>query len=399
LSNDHACSNRRRGVFTLALLATLAACSSYLPEDGPRRDVVLRGAAVEVGATDKATGLPYVLVRVNATVLSQLVSEDTTPSFSTAFTQVGPRGGGIGVGDLVGVTIFESGAGGLFIPAEPGTRNSNAINLPNQQVDNGGNITVPYAGDVHVAGMTAQGVARTIEARLSGRALDPQAIVSVTERRANAVSVTGDLNASAHFSIDPGGERLLGALSRAGGPKFPAYETNVTINRHGVSETALLSDITRTPSQNVQLQPGDAIYVQHAPRYFLALGALGPGQYLGLINRRLNFDDSRLSLADAMARVGGLEDDRANARAVFVYRFEHRDRLAALGGTLPPSSADVIPTIYLVDLVDPAGYFLANRFQMRNEDLIFVSNAPETDLTKFLNVVLPIAYSTYNFRH
>ncbi len=327
------------------------------------------------------------------------MSEDTTPSFSTAFTQVGPRGGGIGVGDLVGVTIFESGAGGLFIPAEPGTRNSNAINLPNQQVDNGGNITVPYAGDVHVAGMTAQGVARTIEARLSGRALDPQAIVSVTERRSNAVSVTGDLNASAHFSIDPGGERLLGALSRAGGPKFPAYETNVTINRHGVSETALMSDITRTPSQNVQLQPGDAIYVQHAPRYFLALGALGPGQYLGLINRRLNFDDSRLTLADAMARVGGLQDDRANARGVFVYRFERRDRLAALGGTLPTTNADVIPTIYVVDLIDPAGYFLANRFQMRNEDLIFVSNAPETELTKFLNVVLPIAYSTYNFRH
>jgi polysaccharide export outer membrane protein len=145
------------------------------------------------------------------------------------------------------------------------------------------------------------------------------------------------------------------------------------------------------------LHPGDSIYVSHTPRYYLALGALGPGAYLGLINRRLTFDDTRITLADALAKVGGLEDDRANTRAVFLYRTEDRATLAKLG-SVPDTMPEKMPTIYVLDLSEAAGYFYAQRMMMRNEDLLFVSNAPATDLTKFLNLVVPIAQSFYNFR-
>ena len=280
---------RRSLVFTTL---SLAGCGSgaFLPQSGPPRDSVVDGASILVGDVGKQQKLPYALVRVSSPVLSDLENVDKPASFSQMMVQAAKiPNSAIGVGDFVAITVFEAGAGGLFIPSEPGTRSGNFINLPTQQVDASGSITVPFAGTVKVAGMSPQAVSKTLVSRLGDRALEPQVVVTITERRANAVSVTGDVNTSARFVLDPGGERLLGALARAGGPKFPPYESVVTLQRGGTSERSLVSDIIRDPAQNIPLAGNDTILVSHEPRYFLALGALGPGQYLGLVNRRLAF--------------------------------------------------------------------------------------------------------------
>ena len=361
---------------------------------------VLSGATLRTGQAGPDASLAYALVKVDADVLRRLRSEDTTVAFSPTLMRASARttSNGIGVGDFVGVTIFEAGAGGLFVPAEPGTRSGNYVQLPPQQVDSGGSIMVPFAGSVRAAGRSPQAVARDIQSRLADRALEPQAIVTVTERRSDSVNVTGDVTTSTHFSLEPGGERLAGAVARAGGPKYAPYESLVTLQRGSTTSKAYLSEVMRDPAQNIPLVPGDTLYVSRVQRYYLALGAVGPGQYLGLVNRRLPFEDSRLSMAAAIAKVGGLSDDRANARAVFLYRFEPRDALTAIGVAVTADTPARVPTVYYVDLIDPAGYFYANQFAMRDEDLIFVSNAPSTDVSKFLALILPLAYSAANFR-
>jgi len=378
----------QRTCLALLLLATsLTGCDAYLSQSGPRRSAVI-GQAATTAPGEAAGKLKYALVSLDAGVVSQLGADDPVPRFSADVTGQAASPGTLGVGDSVAVTIFEAGAGGLFIPSEPGMRSGNYVNLPVQQIDSSGEITVPFAGSIHAAGQTPALVEHEIDSRLSGRALEPQAVVTVTERRAGAISVTGEVGNAARFSLEPGGETVLGAIARAGGPRFPAYETTVTLQRGGRTERALLSVIMVDPSQNVALQPGDGIYLAHTPRYFLAFGATGPGQSIGLVNRRFTFDDVHLSLADALAKAGGLEDDRANAQAIFVYRF------------VAPGQEETAPTptIYMLDLTNPAGYFYANNFRVHNEDTLFVSNSPSTDLSKFLNLVLPAAYSTSNFK-
>jgi polysaccharide export outer membrane protein len=359
---------------------------------------VVDGASIRVGSTGEQQKLRYALVRVSTEVLGRLAATDTPPKLPASFVDGGVGGSAIGVGDILGITIFERGAGGLFIPSEPGTRSGNFVALPPQQVDAAGTIIVPFAGAVHVAGMSPQAVARALQNRLADRALDPQVVVTINERRADAVSVTGDVNTSSHFALDPGGERLLGAIARAGGPKYPPYESVVTLQRGGATGRTLISEILHDPRQNVMLKSGDTVIVSREQRYFLALGALGPGQYLGLVNRRLAFEDTRLSLADAIAKVGGLSDDRANSRAVFIYRYEPQAVVASLATTGTEDLPATVPTIYYLDLAEAAGYFYASTFVMRNEDIIYVSNAPSTDLAKFLALVLPLAYSSANFR-
>ncbi len=327
----------------------------------------------------------FALVYLNADTQSHLDSADVPPRFSTALTRAAPRAVLVGVGDVLSITVFESGSGGLFIPLEAGVRAGNFVQIPSQQVEQSGAIEVPYAGSVPAAGRTLTAIQNDIQSRLAGRALDPKVVVSIVERHANEISVLGDVTLATRFSMDASGERVLGAIARGEGPKFPSFETLVTVQRGHHAETALLSEIAKDPSQNIRLAAGDVVYVSHEPRYFLGLGATGTTSTLAQLNRRFAFGDYDITLSDGLALAGGLQDDRATPRGVFLYRRESRATLERLGLVVPPGLPEPIPTVYTVNLLDPAGFFLTSSFWMRNHDTIYVSNAPITDLTKILN--------------
>ncbi len=332
----------------------------------------------------------YALVAVDSAIATRLGRKEDGPRFSLAATGVAQASIGVGIGDALQVTIFETGSGGLFIPADAGSRPGNFVQLPAQQVGQDECISVPFAGLIHAAGRTTTDIQREIERKLAGRALEPQVVVTFAERHANGISVLGDVNSALRFSMDAGGERLLGAVARAGGSRFADYESVVRLQRGGSVLTALLSSIAAEPLQNLLLQPGDVVYVSHQPRYFLAVGATGQTTTLSQLDRRFPFGDSRLTLADALAKAGGLQDDRANARAVFLYRTETKSALEAMGIDVASSLPAAVPTIYAIDLTDPGGFFLSNRIDMHNGDTIYVSNAPITDVQKVVNLFLPL---------
>jgi polysaccharide export outer membrane protein len=328
-------------------------------------------------------------VPLSPSLVRRLEAEQRPPVFTGRVLDAKPAEIRVGVGDILTVTIFESQAGGLFIPQEAGSRPGNFVQLPPQQVDRAGNISVPFGGTVRAAGRTPADVQQAIQQRLAGRALDPQVVVSLTERRSNYVSVLGDVASSQRFALDPQGDRLLSALARAGGPRYPGYESMVAVQRDTEVQRALLSEVELDPRQNIALQPGDVVLVTREPRYFTSLGAMGQNTAVSQINRRFSFDDTRLSMADALGRVGGLTDDRANPEAVFLFRLESAQTLRNAGvTTLGPSDVPV-PTVYVANFLEPGTFFLASGFPMRNADILYTSNAPATELAKFLNVVLP----------
>jgi polysaccharide export outer membrane protein len=385
----------------LAVLS-LGACTSFVPSDGPREYQVTGGASVVAGDPGTAAHprLPYVLVNLDPDNVLKLASEppDAGLGFAGNALSAGAADVRIGVGDIVSATVFEAQAGGLFIPQEPGTHTGNFVAFPPQQINSDGIFMVPYGGAIRSVGMTPAQLERAIAASIASRALEPQVIVTVQERRSHEVNVTGDVNASTRFGIDPGGERLLGAISRAGGPKFPTYESMVTLQRGGQTEQASLADIVANPRENIELQQGDTVIVTHQPRYFLAMGAVGQLASITQLNQRFPFEDAKLTLADAIARAGGLADAQANPTAVFLFRNEHTALLRSMGVQLPPDAGPDMPTVYRADFTNASTLFLAREFPMRNNDMIFVSNAPLTDYAKFLSIILPFAQSGANFR-
>jgi polysaccharide export outer membrane protein len=385
----------RRSAVLLSL--SLAGCA-IIPSSGPTRGMITGASQIIVQNDQHGARVGFALVYLNAETQSRLVSADVPPRFSTALTHAAPRAVLVGVGDVLSITVFESGSGGLFIPLEAGVRAGNFVQIPSQQVEQSGTIEVPYAGSVPAAGRTLTAIQNDIEQRLAGRALEPKVVVSIVERHANEISVLGDVTLATRFSMDASGERVLGAIARGEGPKFPSFETLVTVQRGHRAETALLSEIAKDPTQNIRLAAGDVVYVSHEPRYFLGIGATGATSTLAQLNRRFAFGDYDITLADGLALAGGLEDDRATPRGVFLYRRETRATLEHLGLVVPPDLPDPVPTIYTVNLLDPAGFFLTSSFWMRNHDTIYVSNAPITDWTKILNFLESAAITGSNAR-
>ena len=329
----------------------------------------------------------YALVPMSTALARELINDDRLAAFTEDVVNEGPAHVTIGVGDILNISIFEANSGGLFIPADAGSRPGNFVALPNEQVDASGTINVPYAGTLRAAGLTPQELQTAIERKLANRALEPQVVVTLFDRRSGAINVLGDVNNGVRFTIDPGGERILGALARSGGVKSSAFEETVTLVRAGRSWSAQLAGIAANPSQNIQLRAGDTVYVLHEPRYFLVFGATGNASSLNTVNRRVAFTDKRLTIADGLATAGGLDDATANPSSVFLYRLLPKQTLINLGVAVKPNQPDLVPTILDINLRDPSGFFISNSFPLHAEDIMYVANAPAVDLQKFISVL------------
>jgi polysaccharide export outer membrane protein len=335
--------------------------------------------------------IDYALVDISKTVLQFAANVGPGSFFSTFGKRRGPapiiR---VGIGDVVQVSIFEAAAGGLFIPAEAGIRPGNFVTLPPQEVDSSGAINIPYAGSIQANGRSLPEIQRDIESKLSRRAIEPQVVVTFTERNASDVAVVGDvINGANKFRIRLGGERVLDMISRAGGIRFPGHEAFVSLQRNKQSAVIYFPTLVRDPAENIFVAPGDTVYVFREQQKFVALGAIGSaGQTSGLTGQ-FPFDQEKLSLSEAVAKAGGLQDLRANPGQVFLYRIEYRDALEKMGvklGKFPPDQK-LVPTVYRANFRDPSSFFYAQGFQMRHKDIIYVSNADAVEVVKFLAYV------------
>ena len=210
-----------KGVAGLVLILALAACSGMGPQ----------GLDVQYGTTNPE-GQPYVLVRVTPAVTKVLAKR--APRLVGEFRdQRRPVDLRFGIGDTISVTIFEANSGGLFIPSEAGVRPGNFITIPNQSVDNEGNISVPYAGNVRAAGRTKIQLQNSIVEALKNRAIEPQVVVSTVLQQTSLVTLVGDVRSPGRLPAYAAGERILDTIARAGGTIAPGEDEWVMLERGG----------------------------------------------------------------------------------------------------------------------------------------------------------------------
>jgi polysaccharide export outer membrane protein len=195
------------------------------------------------------------------------------------------------------------------------------------------------------------------------------------------ISVLGDVNAPARFPASHAGERILDAITRAGGPRSQGFDSWVLVERSGRRETVPFGALIYEPANNIYAQPNDTIYLYREPQTFVAFGAFGTG--VGT-QGQYAFDAWRISLAEAVAKASGLNQAFADPASVFLYRGETREVAKALGIDYSRFNGPIVPVVYSVNFRDPSTYFLATTFQMRNKDVLYVSNATSVEVAKVL---------------
>jgi polysaccharide export outer membrane protein len=375
----------RRIFLVMALsidLLALTGCAGFLPGIGPSRRQIEHVTPPPIAAAIQ-------VIDIDDSISRQLLAQRRSRMFSETLGNRHISSRTVGSGDVLEVTVWEASPATLFgfapAGANPAILTSRATTLPEQVVDDDGFIFVPFGGRIAAAGKTLQVIEAEIVSRLAQKANQPEVLVRMTHNLSSNVTVVGEVNASTRVPLVPGNERLLDALAAAAGVRQPVNKMTIQVTRASNVYSLPLETIIRDPEQNVPLQPGDVVTALFQPYSFTALGATGK-------NEEVNFETQGITLAQALARSGGLIDSRSNARGVFIFRFEPKNALSWPREPTLTTAEGLVPAVFRVDLTDPRSFFFIQSFPIENRDILYVSNAPINEVQKFLNVLFTVAY-------
>ena len=370
----------------LLTLAALAGCTT-LSNVGPST-AALQDSAGQPGPG----GSTIQVVNVDDAVARRLVAQSRQRLFSEVLASAAPATTSsiVGMGDTIEITIWEAPpatlfSSGLSADMRGNTSGSRAVTLPEQTVDRDGFVYVPFAGRIPAAGRSTTDLETEIAKRLKGKANQPEAMVRRLRNGSSTVTVVGEVANSLRMPLTPTGEKLLDAIAAAGGVRQPVNKMTVQVTRGTAYYAMPLQTVIRDPRQNVALQAGDVITAISQSLSFTALGSTNK-------NEEVAFEAQGITLAQALARSGGLNDARSDARGVFVFRFEPKAALDWPTQPVATTPDGLVPVVYSINLRDPASFFTMQSFDIRDKDVLYVSNAPAAELQKFLNLVFSVAY-------
>ncbi len=279
----------------------------------------------------------------------------------------------IGPGDVLDIQIYEAGvtlfAGSASRAGAAGGVNgyagaAQAERLPPARVDDGGLIRLPYVGAVRAGGRTPGELEAAIRGALKGMSQNPQVIVSFDQQIANSVIVGGEVGRPGRLVLTSAHETLSDAIALAGGWRGEAKDLAVKLSREGGREDLRLSDVIDGAARDVAVAPGDRIELLRAPWSFAVMGAAGRVEQIA-------FPAARMSLAEAVAMAGGAHPQAGDAKAIFVFRYDEAG--AAM--------------VYHLDMMRGGSFFLAQRFAMRDKDVLYVGNAAANQPGKLVQLI------------
>ncbi|MFZ7093237.1 polysaccharide biosynthesis/export family protein [Primorskyibacter sp. 2E233] len=354
----HSPSRWAKSVALLAAVSVLASCG--LPRVGPNKREIFSGSVQQEGDA--------FIVAVNDRV-TRTTAVVPALGFSEAFKNADTLGSDtIRPGDTLGLTIWENVDDGLLSGAA-----ANSTILEEVQVDGAGFIFVPYAGRIKAAGNTPERVRQIITSKLEDQTPDPQVQVRRAAGDGSTVSLVGAVGGQGVFAIERPTRTLSTMLARAGGITIQPEIAQVKVLRGNKTETIWFQDLYKHPEFDIALRGGDRILVEEDSRAFTALGATGA-------QARVPFETQTLSAVEAIAQVGGLLSSSADPTGVFVFRNEPAEIANQVLGRNDLIGAQRL--VYVLDLTQPNGMFMARDFVIRDQDTIYVTEAPFTQWNK-----------------
>jgi len=355
----------RGAKFVALALITGMVASCGLPRSGPTKGEIFAGSVQRQGDA--------FVVSVNDRV-TRYTSVVPALGFSEGFLNAGVVGSDtIRPGDTLGLRIWENVETGLLSGTEAG-----ATVLEEVQVDGSGFIFVPYAGRIRAAGNTTEAIRRLITERLAEQTPDPQVLVTRVAGDGATVSLIGGVGGQGVYPIERPTRTLTAMLAAAGGVTIEPEIAQLTVTRGNQQGRVWLQDLYENPSLDVALRAGDRILVEADTRSFTALGATGA-------QNKVPFDTQSISAIEAIARVGGLNPNLADPTGVFVFRNEPAEIANQLLGRDDLIGAQRL--VYVLDLTEPNGMFLARDFAIRDGDTVYVTEAPYTQFSKVISAL------------
>lgn len=341
----------------------LGACST-LPSSGPT------GREIESSALDPQAaelGIKIIPVDSMADVPPTAAAiELELPEYEPPATDL------VGAGDVLSITIFEagvslfSGDGGATVGGGAFDPSVRAQTLPPRRVDDNGMIEVPYVGRLRVLGNTVNEVQEQIRLGLQGLSQDPQVLVSLSEVIGNSVIMSGEIMQPGRLVLETNRETLGDVVALAGGYRGEAKDLALIVERGQNMARLRLSDVLSGSYSGIRAYPGDRLTVVTDPLMFSVLGASGRVQ-------QFNFSRDSMSVVEAIASAGGPSANTGDPKAVFLFRYSGPD--------------NTLPTVYHFNMLETPTFFLAQRFALQDEDILYFGNSASNQPRKVIQTI------------
>jgi len=351
-----------RSILRLSALCVpilLGGCGSLLSSAGPSRHAVFSNEEPQ----------NYTVIDLSADTISPYMRPKETEPESTVALPTVPEISLV-PGDVLRVMIADSATeGAVFAPLATG-----GTVFDNIRVNSAGDISLPYVGTQNVAHKTPAAVEAAIRKKLKGITTDAQVQVVLTGDLSGSVLVAGAVKTPGRFSALQGPLTLLDAINRAGGPILEPHLIRVVVRTGAKSYQFNYQDLLSGKNQVVP--PGAEVVLERARKRFVAMGAVGdPGLH--------DLPSNNPSLLEVLGTVKGLNEVKADASGVFVFRLVEVE-----GETTEGASAKA--EVFRLNMKEPAAIFLARQFLVQPEDAIYVTNAAVYEWQKIISPIVQV---------
>jgi polysaccharide export outer membrane protein len=169
------------------------------------------------------------------------------------------------------------------------------------RINNTGDVYLPLIDYVHLAGLTPDEAQGMIAKRLSdgGFVNNPHVVLMVSESASSSVSLLGEVAHPGVYTV-AGERRILDLISAAGGFTDKSSRAITITHRSDPTHSTrvkLPSDLAPSDANNVVVEPGDTIVVQHGPVFYVVGDVGRPSAFVS--------DSENLTILKAIALAGG----------------------------------------------------------------------------------------------
>jgi polysaccharide export outer membrane protein len=375
LSTSAAKLSFRQAVSVLAI-CSLAACS-MAPGMSFRDSTGNTGASDRTtagGGATTASGSPNVPPGNTVEITDDLVAKQQAALPTTISPEVQklfgtPRPYVLGPGDVLSIVVWDHPE--LTMPAVAG--GADAVGAGSMTsgytVDNNGKIQFAYVGMLPVQGLTESEAREALATKLGKYLRDPQVTLRIQAYRSKRVYVDGEVRTPGLQMLNDSPMTLPEAINRAGGFTTTADRSTIGVTRGDLTVKVNIPDLIAkgvNPSQ-ILLRDGDMVRVFAASdSKVFVLGEVVHASTISLNN-------GRLTLNEALGDAGGINQNSGDAKQVYVVRGKGQPK----------------PTVYHLDASTPAAMALADNFELKPNDVVFVDASSLVRWSRVFSLLLP----------
>lgn len=352
----------------MKIFATLGAIACLLALNGC---VLYPGQHMNVhasGDTSNPNIASFKVIPITPREIASYQAATPPPSIPAALTAYQPPAYRIGAGDSLYITVWDHPE--LTSPA--GAQQQALAN--GRLVRPDGTLFYPYAGVLKAAGKTVEQLRAELSRRLAKYVPSPQVDLTIISYGSQKVTLGGAFVSAAPQFLTVTPLTLEQAIGTANVNTTQADLSNVILSRDGHDYHLDMDALSNSPQgmKDVYLKGGDRVFLSYNDNHEVyVVGEVMQPQ-------ALRFKTSTLSLTQALGRAGGINQDTAKGRAVYVIR-------GVKNLQQEPSA------VYQLDASSPEAFAMASQFPVRAGDVVFVGAAGVARWNRFVSQLLPFS--------